>query len=94
MGNGIYAPWIILGPILGVWALLAIALKGYSLWHAAKRNETWWFIALLLINTMGILELIYIGVVLKKFNQFVASAPEQKKEEPVMPSEKTEDKQN
>ena len=37
-----------------------IAIKGYALWHAAKRNEKWWFIALLVINTFGILELVYL----------------------------------
>jgi hypothetical protein len=43
----------------------AVAIKGYALWHAAKRNEKWWFIALLLINTLGILELIYLITVAK-----------------------------
>jgi uncharacterized membrane protein (DUF485 family) len=37
-----------------------IALKGYALWYAAKRNEKGWFVALLVINTAGILELIYL----------------------------------
>ncbi len=40
--------------------LVSLALKGFALWHAAKRNEKWWFIALLLINTLGILELVYL----------------------------------
>lgn len=40
--------------------LWAIAIKGYALWHAAKRNEKWWFIALLVINTFGILEIVYL----------------------------------
>jgi hypothetical protein len=40
--------------------LVSLALKGFALWHAAKRNEKWWFVALLLINTMGILELVYL----------------------------------
>lgn len=37
-----------------------IALKGYALWHAARRDDRGWFIALLIINTLGILELIYL----------------------------------
>lgn len=37
-----------------------IGIKGYSLWTAAKRNEKWWFIALLVINTFGLLELVYL----------------------------------
>jgi len=48
-------------------ALAILFLKGYSLWHAAKRGEKWWFIALLIINTAGILELIYIIFILKKW---------------------------
>ncbi|MES3005980.1 MAG: DUF5652 family protein [Patescibacteria group bacterium] len=68
-GYGMHTPFLaVWGPIFGLVALLALALKGYALWHAAKRNEIWWFLAMFIINTMGILELIYIGVVLKKFN--------------------------
>ncbi len=40
--------------------LLVIALKGIALWHAAKREDKWWFIAMLVVNTAGLLELIYI----------------------------------
>lgn len=35
-------------------------LKGYALWTAAKRGENIWFIVLLAINTLGILELVYL----------------------------------
>ena len=34
--------------------------RGLALWHAAKRKEPRWFIALLLLNTAGILEIIYL----------------------------------
>jgi len=34
--------------------------KGISLWRAGKENQRNWFIALLLINTIGILEIIYL----------------------------------
>ncbi len=49
--------------------LIVIALKGYSLWTAAKRDEKWWFIILLIVNTMGILELIYLYFVAKKWDK-------------------------
>lgn len=43
--------------------------KGMALWHSAKRGEKGWFIALLFINTLGILEIIYLfGVAKKKFS--------------------------
>lgn len=54
--------------ILGIWLLIVLALKGYCLWHAAKRNEIWWFLALFILNTLGILELVYIIFFLKKFS--------------------------
>ena len=59
-GPGAFIGLSILGMIFIVWFIIAIALKGYALWIAAKRNEKWWFIALLVINTMGLLELVYL----------------------------------
>ncbi len=47
-------------PIILVVVLWTIALKGYSLWHAARGSQKWWFIALLVINTLGILEIVYL----------------------------------
>jgi hypothetical protein len=44
---------------LAAWSL---AWKGWALWRAAKQDSKPWFIALLLINTMGILEILYIFV--------------------------------
>ena len=46
-----------------VWSL---AWKGWSLWLAARRGEKLWFFALLLINSLGILEIIYIFLVAKR----------------------------
>ena len=43
-------------PLL-IWSL---AWKGLALWHAARRNEPYWFVALLVINTAGILEFLYL----------------------------------
>ena len=48
---------------------IVVALKGYSLWTAAKRDEKWWFIILLVVNTMGILELIYLYFIAKKWDK-------------------------
>ena len=63
-----FGPMFWLAPLFLILMPLVIALKGYTLWHAAKRNELWWFIALLVVNTMGLLELAYIIFVLKKFS--------------------------
>ncbi len=69
-----------IGIIFVLLALFAIAIKGYALWHAAKRNEKWWFIALLLINTLGLLELVYLIFIAKIWFRG-ALAPAPKKED-------------
>ncbi|MBP9718443.1 hypothetical protein KBD59_04065 [Candidatus Gracilibacteria bacterium] len=58
-GFAAFAPFMI---ILALWSLF---WKGLALWHAAHRNEPWWFVALLVINTAGILELVYLFGVAK-----------------------------
>lgn len=51
--------------------VLSVVLKGYSLWTAARRGEKWWFIIIMIVNTMGILELIYLIWVAKvKWSDF------------------------
>lgn len=54
-----------------IWIFVLIALwslpwKGYALWKAAKQNDKNWFIALLIINTIGILEIFYIFIFSKR----------------------------
>ena len=46
-------------------ALWTIFWKGLALWHAGRRGSVKWFVALFLINTASILELIYLFGVLK-----------------------------
>lgn len=41
-------------------ALLDLVLKGFALWRAARRGESWWFVALLVVNSLGILPGIYL----------------------------------
>lgn len=47
-------------------ALWTIPWKGVALWKAARNDAKWWFIALLLLNTLAILEILYIFVFSKK----------------------------
>ena len=49
--------------LLAAWTL---PWKGVALWRAAERRDKAWFVALLVINTLAILEIIYIFVVSKK----------------------------
>ncbi|MES2314743.1 MAG: DUF5652 family protein [Patescibacteria group bacterium] len=68
-GYGFGPGMILLGILAAVFFALVIALKGYALWHAAKRDEKWWFIALLILNTAGILEAVYIIFFVKEWHK-------------------------
>lgn len=46
--------------ILSLLSLWVIPWKGYALWLAARKGAKWWFIALLVINTLALLEIAYI----------------------------------
>jgi len=46
--------------------LWTLPWKGVSLWKAARLQDKWWFIALLVINTLAILEILYIFVFSKR----------------------------
>lgn len=46
--------------ILGVVSIIELVLKGYALWKAAQAKHQWWFIAILILNTFGLLPLVYI----------------------------------
>lgn len=47
-------------PIILIVVLWTIVLKGYALWNAARNGQKKWFISLLVINTVGILEIVYL----------------------------------
>ena len=55
---------VLSGPILLllVWSLF---WKGLALWHSSRHSSPYWFIALLILNTFGIIEIIYLFFVLK-----------------------------
>ena len=46
---------VVLVPLV-VWSLI---WKGLALWRAARRGESAWYVILLIVNTVGILEIIY-----------------------------------
>lgn len=64
--------WFKLGDIaqqLGVSVLLLVAIfiwssvwKALALWKAGRKNSVPWFVVLFLVNTVGILEILYIYV--------------------------------
>jgi len=49
-----------------VWTLY---WKGMALWKSARWNHQKWFIAMLILNTLGILEILYLYVFAKKIEK-------------------------
>ena len=41
---------------IAVWEFI---WKGMAMWKAAKRNQRYWFAGLLVINTVGVLPIVY-----------------------------------
>ncbi|MGB4076831.1 MAG: DUF5652 family protein [Minisyncoccia bacterium] len=51
--------------LITIWMLV---WKALALWHAARNKQRWWFLALLIVNTVGILEIIYLAWFRKDVN--------------------------
>ncbi len=58
--------------LLVVWSLI---WKGLALWKAARLGHRNWFIALLIINTLGILDILYLYIFSKPKPHDVESRP-------------------
>lgn len=58
LGNGLW--------YMGLLALWALPWKGVALWKAARNNAKWWFVALLLLNTAAVLEILYVFIFSEK----------------------------
>jgi hypothetical protein len=67
---------IVLLAIISIWTLV---WKGLALWKAGKKNSKIWFVALLIINTLGILEILYIYV----FSKMKPRKLSKKEEKPI-----------
>jgi|SRR3989344_5208849 len=73
MGNiGAWGPegWMlvalaVVAPFIIAAILWSVVWKGLALWHSARRGQYWWFLILLVVNTLGILEIIYLFFVAK-----------------------------
>ena len=53
---------LLLFAVLIIWGFV---WKGLALWISAKRNEKWWFAIFLVVNTIGILEIVYLVFIAK-----------------------------
>ena len=47
-----------------IWTLV---WKGLALWRSAELRQKYWFVAILIINTLGVLEIIYYFFVARKY---------------------------
>lgn len=57
-----------IGPLwIGLAVLWTFVWKGLALWRSAGLRQKWWFIIILVVNTLGILEIIYLFFVAKKY---------------------------
>lgn len=45
----------------------SLAWKGWALWKSARLSHKWWFVILLVVNTVGVLEMIYIFLIARKY---------------------------
>jgi hypothetical protein len=55
--SGIPAWLIVTWVIIGVWSSI---WKAFALWKSARKHHMAWFIVMFIVNTVGILELLYI----------------------------------
>lgn len=59
-------PW---APLLVLLVAIDIILRGMALWKSARNGQMYWFVALLVINLVGILPLIYLLWFAKKLKK-------------------------
>lgn len=57
---------VVAGALLFVLMVWSVIWKGLALWKAAHQESKGWFIALLILNTVGILDILYLYVFSKK----------------------------
>ncbi|MFA5021198.1 MAG: DUF5652 family protein [Patescibacteria group bacterium] len=61
------SPWLTL--IFIVLAIWTVPWKGWALWKAARAGSKIWFVVLLIVNTVGILDILYIYIFSKKASE-------------------------
>lgn len=55
--------WLVWMIPLMIWD---VVWKGIALWHAARNGQKYWFVALMLINSVGIVPIVYLKFFQKK----------------------------
>lgn len=49
--------WMVVIVAVAIWEL---AWKGVALWHASRRDDKSWFVIMLVVNTAGLLPIVYL----------------------------------
>ncbi|MFH1444592.1 MAG: DUF5652 family protein [Candidatus Peregrinibacteria bacterium] len=55
--------------LLFLLAIFDLVLKGWAMWRAARMSKNWWFVALLIVNSAGILPSIFLLMTNKQYKQ-------------------------
>jgi len=58
-------------PLLYLLVTWSIIWKGIALWYSARNKQLAWYIAILIVNTVGILEIVYLIFFKKKQKDFL-----------------------
>ncbi|GEM_PF-5561052 len=48
-------------------SLLTLPIKAYALWQASRLSQKIWFILLFVSNTLGILDILYLLLIARKY---------------------------
>ena len=69
-------PWFAVAMIIVlVWTLV---WKGFALWRASKDDNKLWFVLLLILNTVGVLEIVYIFAISPMTKKIARKTPAKK----------------
>ncbi len=53
-------PPVVVFTLLVLLLIWTTVIKAFALWYAARNGQVFWFVALLILNSVGILELVYL----------------------------------
>ncbi|MDD4689573.1 MAG: DUF5652 family protein [Eubacteriales bacterium] len=55
--------------VFGALLIWSLIIKGLALWRAARLKQAGWYIALLIVNTVGLFEIIYLIATSRKYRE-------------------------
>jgi Family of unknown function (DUF5652) len=64
-----------MGGVIVIVAIWSLIWKGLALWKSAREGSKPWFVILLIVNTIGILEILYLYVFSKPNKKASGSTP-------------------